>query len=105
VPPPPLVEPIDPFDNEIAVTDPTTRAPTNATATMRGTHFEGFLGAGWSGRGAQPTWEGVAGWVHPVSWPVSWPVSRPGWCHPGGAGMPWVAPGQWFAFGFVGSDT
>ena len=62
-----LVLPFEPFDNEIAVTEPTTSVPTSATATIRGTHFEGFFGAGWSGRGAQPTGEGVAGWVHPVS--------------------------------------
>ena len=56
-----LVLPFEPFDNEIAVTEPTTSVPTSAIATIRGTHFEGFFGAGWSGRGAQPTGEGVAG--------------------------------------------
>jgi len=62
-----MAPPFEPFDNEIAVTEPTTIVATNAIATKRGTHFDGFFGAGWSGRGAQPAGEGVAGWVHPDS--------------------------------------
>src|SRR5215471_13725327 len=72
VPPLPPLDPL--FDKPIAVTAPITRVATSASDTRRGTHLEGLFGAGWSGRGAQPTGEGWVGWVQPVLWPVPWPV-------------------------------
>src|SRR3954449_7727564 len=109
-PPAPGCAPVvDTFESEIAVAEPTMSVRTSAAATSSGTHFEGFFGGSWSGRGAQPAGEGEAGWD-----PDVWPNASPGCPHPGGAGIPWVAPGQRSVAsssgelsvkGFIRSDT